>query len=258
MTSFFRPRWLCAFIASMGTSIVLITSPSFSSNTLAEVPTRFGMVTIVKNSCEENGFCFGATATLGSKAIDVVVNSANEVYINVLAIFPTSDGDLIILAIPPTRAIPNDFLIALLARNSNSLDVISNDDFFSADWSPFRMESEDGRFTFDLGFQDKKHKTAIYDQGKLTITFSGSEQMTLPKSDCAFLLNSVKDCLSLKDCSNEAISDNFLYPRPFAQHLAALENKPGFHTEDLSNQCQRTCITRKYDLRETRKRLCGY
>jgi len=174
----------------MCASIVLIPSPAISSNTLAEAPTRFGTVAIIKD-CDKSGFCSQASATLGSKKIVVVPDSPNEIYVEVLAIFPTSDGDLVILDIPGGRAGP-DNLVALVVRNATDLAVISDSEFYSADDSPFCVESQNSRLIFDLGFENKKHKMAIYDRGKFTITFAGSEQVTLPKSDCAIQLSKCK------------------------------------------------------------------
>jgi hypothetical protein len=260
-TGHFKLGWFLRFIAPSGMLacwlIILTASPSISSNTLAEAPTRFGTVTIVEH-CDESGSCSKASATLGSKTIDLVINSANKIDVNILAIFPTSDGDLVILDIPAGRALPYCCLAALLVRNATDLEVISNAAFYSADFTPFRVESGDGSLIFDLGFENKKHKTAIYDHGKLTVTFASSEQKaTLSKSDCAYVLEAVKDCISVKECSTkEAVSDSL--PLSVQRNLAALENKPGFHTEEFSGQCQRICTTGKYDLREVRKRLCGY
>jgi hypothetical protein len=228
---------------------ILTASPFISSNTLAEAPTRFGTVALVKD-CDKSRFCSQASATLGSKTI-IVANSPNEISVDVVGIFPTSDGDLVILEIPGGRA-GLDRLVALLVQNATDLAVIS--EFYSADHTPFHVERQDDSLIFDLGFENKKRKMAIYDHGKLTITFAGTEQVTLSKSDCEYLLNTVKDCLSLKDCGN--VDANF--SMSVQRNLAALDNKPGFHTDDFYGRCRRICTTRKYDLQETRKRLCGY
>ena len=134
-TGHFKLGWFLRFIAPSGMLacglIILTASPSISSNTLAEAPTRFGTVTIVEH-CDESGSCSKASATLGSKTIDLVINSANKIVVNILAIFPTPDGDLVILDIPGGRALPYCCLAALLVRNATDLEVISKNAAFYA------------------------------------------------------------------------------------------------------------------------------
>jgi len=227
---------------------------SAAPKTLAEAPTRFGIVNIVQG-CESDNLCFKAYAQFGGKTVEVGASS-DQIYVTVPAIFQVHDGDLVILDIPAGgRRVP-DQLVSILIRDSTSLDVISNEEFYSAEDEPIRVEIANDRLTFDLGYEQKKHKIAVYDHGAFLLTRETATQTSLPKSDCAFVLAAVHQCLSYDKCTSEAIADRISMAT--LGMINSLANRPGFQSDAFDRECQNTCASRKYDLLRVRKQLCGY
>jgi hypothetical protein len=227
---------------------------SAAPKTLAEAPTRFGIVNIV-SGCESGNFCPKAYAKFGGKTVEVGA-STSQIYVTVLGTFQVPDGDLVILDIPVgARHVP-DLLVALLVRDSTNLEIISNEDFYDAEVRAPRVEIDGDRLTFDLDYQDKKRKTAIYAHGAFSIIYATEMQTSLPKPDCASVLNAAHECLSFDKCTSEAIGEHT--PMVTVSLINSLANRPGFQSDAFDEECQKTCASRKYDLLRVRKRLCGY
>ncbi|MGA8610634.1 MAG: hypothetical protein WB760_02750 [Xanthobacteraceae bacterium] len=233
------------------------TTSSSAAQSLAEAPTRFGIVNVV-SGCESGNFCPKAYAKFGGKTVEVGASS-DQIYVTVLATFQVRDGDLIILDIPTgARHVP-DQLVALLVRDSTTLEIISNEDFYDAEDREPRVEIGDDRLTFDLDYKDKKRKTAIYAHGAFCIIYATEMQTSLPKSDCAFVLNTVHECLSFDKCTSEAIGAmGGRISMATRWGIAYLANRPEFQSDAFYDECQKICASRKYDALRVRKHLCGF
>jgi hypothetical protein len=86
---------------------------------------------------------------------------------------------------------------------------LTGSDFGTSDGA-FKATQRDDEVHFDLGFQNRKKKSAIYKNGTVTVDVrSPGPEATLPKNECAVVLNMVATCLRLPECNEGRIFDNF-------------------------------------------------
>jgi hypothetical protein len=78
----------------------------------------------------------------------------------------------------------------------------------------------------------------------------------LDYSNCAVVLEAVKTCEHLKDCSAQSIEKNFSARE--RQHFQSISGKAAFTTEKPYAQCTQTCQRHAYKTHPTREELCGY
>jgi hypothetical protein len=77
----------------------------------------------------------------------------------------------------------------------------------------------------------------------------------LDRKQCATVLEGVKACVGMPDCSAPAVANHFA---PRKDQLEAMMGDSGFTTERLNEQCEQTCRQKTYRLGPVRVALCGY
>jgi len=74
--------------------------------------------------------------------------------------------------------------------------------------------------------------------------------------DCAIVLEAVKTCETLRDCSDSSIQDNFTTGE--RQHFDSINGRAVFTTAKFYSHCKDVCRRHNYALHPARDILCGY
>jgi hypothetical protein len=98
----------------------------------------------------------------------------------------------------------------------------------------------------------------MYRNGSITVDLATlSASATLPKAECARVLNMVAECRKIESkCTDEAIWDKFAMAGQ--RYFSSLENMPVFSTEKFYDVCRSFCGSRTYSVQTARPLLCGY
>ena len=124
--------------------------------------------------------------------------------------------------------------------------------------STFRFKQVGDEVQFDLGYENRRKKNAVYRNGAITVRLEAqSSSAILPKADCARVLNMAAECPQINpDCTDEAMGDKFAMAGQ--RYMDSLENKHVFSTEKFYQTCRQFCSSKTYSLQTARRLLCGY
>jgi hypothetical protein len=219
------------------------------------IATRFGEVVVFK----DKGDCCSGWIQFGTNKTKV--GSAGTLYASNEGVFPMKEGDVVIISIPAgAKGIPPQYHVMLV--NNNLFADLSSEEFATEDWT-FTVTQKGSELLFDLGFKDRKRKTAVYRNGVLYV---GADVVgtpaTVPKDRCASILNDVAECGRISreripsDCSQHSIQESL--PLSITRNLFADANLPVFKEDNFYAVCASICEIAKYDSRVARKLLCGY
>jgi hypothetical protein len=75
-------------------------------------------------------------------------------------------------------------------------------------------------------------------------------------NDCAIVLEAVKTCETLRDCSDSSIQDNFTTGE--REHFDSINGRAVFTTAKFYSHCKDVCRRHNYALHPARDILCGY
>jgi len=133
---------------------------------------------------------------------------------------------------------------------------LGGSDFGTPDGT-FKAIQRDDEVYFDLGFQEKKKKSAIYKNGTIAVAIRSTfgRGATLPRNECAAILNMVVTCVRLPACNEEGIFGAFAMA---SQRFRSLEEMPVFTTRNFYSVCTDICMTKSYVAKQARSVLCGY
>jgi hypothetical protein len=146
-------------------------------------------------------------------------------------------------------------VLALLVGQDGMTDL-TGPDFGTSDGT-FKATQRDDEVHFDLGFQKRKKKSAIYKNGTVTVDIrSLGPEATLPKTECAAILNMVVTCVRLPECNEGRIFDNFAMAGQ--RYFDRLEEMTVFTSRNFYNVCATICTTKSYVAKRARSILCGY
>jgi hypothetical protein len=145
---------------------------------------------------------------------------------------------------------------AVLVTSQRAANIDGNG--FTTQDGTFRFEQAGDEVHFDLGFDRRRKKNAIYLNGTITVHLATqSTSATLPKAECASVLNMVAECPAIEsDCTDEAIWDKFAMAGQ--RYFSSLENMPVFSTEKFYDVCRSFCAPKRYSVTTARPLLCGY
>jgi hypothetical protein len=133
---------------------------------------------------------------------------------------------------------------------------LTGPDFATSDGT-FKATQRDGEVHFDLGYQKRKKKSAIYKNGTVTVNIRSPEpEATLPKKECAAILNMVVKCVRLPECKEGRIFDNFAMAAQ--RYFNRLEEMPVFTSRKFYGVCTTVCTSKSYVAKQARSILCGY
>ncbi|HEY0466968.1 MAG TPA: hypothetical protein VGC79_22350 [Polyangiaceae bacterium] len=123
---------------------------------------------------------------------------------------------------------PPPLLLLLTVDAQGESDLVIDPQFRSMDWTE-RVASSGVRLYFNLGYQDGKRKTAVYEDNRIEVSFADAEPVPLPGDTCRRLYESVSNGL----CA---------LGQPFSQavvrSLRALDNRPGFESQRIVRACE--------------------
>lgn len=78
----------------------------------------------------------------------------------------------------------------------------------------------------------------------------------LDYKNCAIVLEAVKTCETLRDCSDSTLRENFTTGEQ--QHMASISGTAVFTTDNFYAHCKQVCKRKAYSLHPARDLLCGY
>src|SRR6516165_4046519 len=174
--------------AQRGIRVTLLSS--LAKETMAAIPTRYGDVTVTRDDPE---CCVGH---IRFKDQLVELASTGQIYASLEGLYKVKEGDLVVMSFTSgTSRFPPRYYVLLVGQAMTNL---TGSDFGSSDGT-FKATQRDDEVHFDLGFQKRQKKKAIYKNGTLTVDIrSSGPQATLPKNECAAILNMVVTCVRLR------------------------------------------------------------
>ncbi|PKN51230.1 MAG: hypothetical protein CVU55_13960 [Deltaproteobacteria bacterium HGW-Deltaproteobacteria-13] len=155
-------------------------------------------------------------------------------------------------------ATPVDTLYFLLLRPNKKPIVIRNKDFYSADGTMI-IKQKNNDVLFDLGFEEKKKKTAILTSGKIVVRYDMVGVLPMELEDCNWLYeNSMNECIKLRsDC--EQARDYSGDCVATMTGITVLSNHPGFASSALDDICVTACKTgTAITFEQFKKRVCSF
>src|SRR5262249_29012469 len=159
------------------------------------------------------------------------------------------------------KGVPPSYYVFLV--HENTLNNLTADNFDTADWT-FKIVRNGNELLFDLGFDNKKRKSAIYRDGVLYVGVDLAGRIaTVPQSQCVNILNDVAYCgkfnhkLTPNDCTQESVEAAYSHGG-VSRRLFAESNLPVFTPENFYRVCASICKSGIYEALTARKILCGY
>jgi hypothetical protein len=142
-----------------------------------DIVTRFGKVIVTKTLLTNSECCTGHI-TYRDQAI--TMSATDEVYATLEGLYQVKEGDLIIISSPSgVRGMPPNYYIVLV--DQRHLLNLSSPDFSTSDWT-FKVSRKGDRVFFDLGYEERHRKTALYENGALKVNLPATGPgATLPK-----------------------------------------------------------------------------
>jgi hypothetical protein len=232
--------------AQRGIRVTLLSS--LAKETVVAIPTRYGDVTMTR----DDAVCCGHIR-YGDHWVEIA--STGQIYASLEGVYKVKEGDLLVISSTsePRGSPPRHY--ALLVDQEGMTDLTTPD--FGTSDGTFKATQRGNEVLFDLGFQGRKKKTAVYKNGTVTVDFpSPRPESTLPKNECAAILNMVATCVRLPECNDERIFENFAMAGQ--RYFNRLEEMPVFTSRNFYSVCTTVCTTKSYVARHARTRLCGY
>lgn len=232
-------------VAQRGIRVALLSKSA--KETLVAIPTRYGNITVTRDDSE----CCVGHIRYGNQQVEIV--SAGRIYASLEGVYKVNEGDLVVISSPPGgRGLSPSYHVLLV--DQDRMTDLGGPDFGTS--GTFKAIQRGDEVHFDLGFQEKKKKSAIYKNGTIAVdTRSAWPRSTLPKRECAAILNMVVTCVRLPECNEEGIFSGFAMA---GQHFRMLEEMPVFTTQNFYSVCTTICTTKSYVAKHARSVLCGY
>jgi hypothetical protein len=241
--------WLnMSHVAQRGVRVTLLSS--LAKETVVAIPTRYGNITVTR---DEQGCCVGH---ISYRDQQVEILSVGPVYASLEGVFEVKEGDLVVISSPSgARGVPLRYYVLLV--DQDHMTHLGGSDFGTADGT-FKAIQRDDEVYFDLGFQEKKKKSAIYKNGTIAVAIRSTFRRgaTLPRNECAAILNMVVTCVRLPACDEEGIFGAFAMASQ--RYFRRLEEMPVFTARNFYSVCTDICTTKSYVAKQTRSVLCGY
>jgi hypothetical protein len=232
--------------AQRGIRVTLLSS--LAKETMAAIPTRYGDVTVTRDHPE----CCVGHIRYGDQLVELA--STGQIYASLEGVYKVKEGDLVVMSSPGARGSPPRYYVLLVGQDG--MTDLTGSDFGTSDGT-FKATQRDDEVHFDLGFQKRQKKRAIYKNGTVTVDIRSSEpQATLPKNECAAVLNMVVTCARLPECNESRIFDKFATANQ--RYFNSLEEMPVFTSRNFYNVCTAICTTKSYVAKQARSILCGY
>src|SRR5499433_1949407 len=230
--------------AQRGIRVTLLSSRA--KETMAAIPTRYGDVTVTRDDPE---CCVGH---IRFKDQLVELASTGQIYASLEGVYKVKEGDLVVISSPSgARGSPPRYYVLLVGQDR--ITDLTGSDFGTSDGT-FKAVQRDNEVHFDLGFQKRQKKRAIYKNGTVTVDIRA--EATLPKNECAAVLNMVVTCIRLPECNEGRMFDRFATANH--HYFNNLEEMPVFTSRNFYSVCTAICTTKSYVAKQARSILCGY
>jgi hypothetical protein len=216
---------------------------------LLRVRTRFGTVFVVRSS---DDCCMGYIRFRSEK---IEVPSTGTVYAELKGVYRVPEGDVIVLSAPSgVRGMPPHPYV--LVVNDKEIADITDHERMEPGEDTFRIVQKGNEIHFDLGFENRLRKKAVYRNGVLYIGVDRFHiERTLPKPACADVLRMLAGCKRTSDCPKEGVVQD--WSMAMERAFTTYERMPVFDPDNYYKACARVCA-RKTRPVEERKLLCGY
>ena len=233
--------------AQRGIRVTLLSS--LAKETMAAIPTRYGDVTVTRDNPE----CCVGHIRYGDQLVELA--STGQIYASLEGVYKVKEGDLVVMSSPSgARGSPPRYYVLLVGQDG--MTNLTGSDFGTSDGT-FKAVQRDNEVYFDLGFQKRQKKRAIYKNGTVTVDIRSSEpQATLPRNECAAVLNMIVTCARLPECNEGRIVDKFATANQ--RYFNSLEEMPVFTSRNFYSVCTAICTTKAYVAKQARSILCGY
>jgi hypothetical protein len=232
--------------AQRGIRVTLLSS--LAKETVVAIPTRYGDVTVTRDDPE----CCGINIRYGDQVVEI---PSDQIYASLEGVYKVKEGDLVVIS-STSRARGSPPRHYVLLVDQEGMTDLTGPDFATSDGT-FKATQRDGEVHFDLGSQKRKRKSAIYKNGTITVDIHSPEpEATLPKKECAAILNMVVKCVRLPECNEARIFDNFAMAAQ--RHFNRLEEMPVFTSRNFYTVCTTICTSKSYVAKQARSILCGY
>src|SRR5262244_766655 len=175
--------------AQRGIRVTLLSS--LAKETMAAIPTRYGDVTVTRDDPE----CCVGHIRYGDQLVELA--STGQIYASLEGVYKVKEGDLVVMSSPSGAIGSPPRYYALLVGQDRMTDLTGSD--FGTSDGTFKAVQRDNEVHFDLGFQKRQKKRAIYKNGTVTVDIRA--EATLPKNECAAVLNMVVTCIRLPECN---------------------------------------------------------
>jgi hypothetical protein len=217
---------------------------------LLKVRTRFGTVSFVRNSED----CCTGYIRFRSQRIEIL--SAGDLFATLHGVYQMKEGDVLVVSRPAGGSGAPWPIYYVLLVDENGIADITDGSFQSADWT-FQAVQKGNEIHFDLGFDKKLRKKAIYRDGILYVGFDLFRiESKTPKRHCDKVLDMLIHCKKISDCSDKGISDAI--PMAHVRTIGMLENVPVFDNDNFYKVCAKVCASKPDNFVEARRTLCGY
>jgi len=222
----------------------LSTSAFGASKEILRVDTRFGPLVVVRAADD----CCNGSIQYRDQKIELV--SAGDIDATRQGLFQMPEGDVVVISMPSgARGMPDGYYV-LLVNDTKMVDIAPKD--FGTSDGTFKATQRGNEIAFDLGWENRKRKTAFYRAGVIYIGSDNAKVATsLSRQDCAYVLNTLADCR--KACPKDGFM-NMSVLRGFK----SLEEKPVFKSDNFFKICEASCGGAAFSTNDARKQLCGY
>jgi hypothetical protein len=230
--------------AQRGIRVTLLSS--LAKETIAAIPTRYGDVIVTRDDPE----CCRGSIRFRDQLVELA--STGQAYASLEGVYKVKEGDLVVMSFPSglTRFPPRYYVLLV---GPDGMTDLTGSDFGSSDGT-IKATQRDDEVHFDLGFQKRQKKRAIYKNGTVTVDIRA--EATLPKNECAAVLNMVVTCIRLPECNEGRMFDRFATANH--RYFNNLEEMPVFTSRNFYSICTAICRTKSYVAKQARSILCGY
>jgi hypothetical protein len=230
--------------AQRGIRVTLLSS--LAKETVAAIPTRYGDLIVTRDDPE----CCRGSIRFRDQLVELA--STGQAYASLDGVYKVKEGDLVVMSFPSgaTRFPPRYYVLLV---GPDGMTDLTGSDFGSSDGT-IKATQRDDEVHFDLGFQKRQKKRAIYKNGTVTVDIRA--EATLPKNECAAVLNMVVTCIRLPECNEGRMFDRFATANH--RYFNNLEEMPVFTSRNFYSVCTAICRTKSYVAKQARSILCGY
>jgi len=170
-------------VAQRGIRVTLLSS--LAKETMAAITTRYGDLTVTR----DDAVCCVGHIRFKDQLVELA--STGQIYASLEGLYKVKEGDLVVMSFTSgTSRFPPRYYVLLVGQAMTNL---TGSDFGSSDGT-FKATQRDDEVHFDLGFQKRQKKKAIYKNGTLTVDIRSSgpqaEPARLPKRHSVLLSSS--------------------------------------------------------------------